>query len=58
MINKANEEVEKNVLSNEEFHTLMESRKSAEDRIRQLKNQAIKDIKNASVKLALGLWKN
>ena len=55
MINKANEEVEKNVLrSNEEFHTLMESRKkSAEDRIRQLKNQAIKDIKNASVKLAL-----
>ena len=55
MISKANEEAEKNVLrSNEEFHNLMESRKkSAEDRIRQLKNQAIKDIRNASVKLAL-----
>ena len=55
MIDKANEEAEKNVIkSNEEFHNLMENRKkNAEDRIRQLKNQAVKDIKNASVKLAL-----
>ena len=47
MIDKANEEVEKNVIkTNENFHNLMESRKkNAEERIRQLKNQAIKDIK-------------
>ena len=55
MIDKANEEAEKNVIkTNEDFHTLMENRKkSAEDRIRQIKNQAVKDIKNASVKIAL-----
>ncbi len=55
MINKANEEADKNVIrTNEEFHSLMENRKrNAEDRIRQLKNQALKDIKNASVKIAL-----
>ena len=55
MINKANEEAEKNVLRvNEEFHNLMENRKkNAEERIRQIKNQAEKDIKNASVKIAI-----
>ena len=55
MIDKANEEAEKNVIrSNNEFHNLMENRKkNAEERIRQLKNQAIKDIKNASVKIAI-----
>ena len=55
MIDKANEEAEKNVIKrNEDFHNLMESRKkSAEERIRQLKNQATKDIKNASVKIAI-----
>ncbi len=55
MINKANEEAEKNVIkTNEQFHNLMENRKkNAEERIRQLKNQAIKDIKNASVKIAI-----
>ncbi len=55
MINKANEEAEKNVIrTNEEFHNLMENRKkSAEERIKQLKNQAAKDIKNASVKIAI-----
>ena len=55
MINKANEEAEKNVIrTNEEFHSLMDSRKkSADERIRQLKNQALKDIKNASVKIAI-----
>ena len=55
MINKANEEAEKNVIrTNEEFHSLMDSRKkSADERIRQLKNQALKDIKNASVKIAV-----
>ena len=55
MINKANEEAEKNVIRvNKEFHNLMENRKKdAEERIRQLKNQAEKDIKNASVKIAI-----
>ena len=55
MIDKANEDPEKNIIrTNEEFHKLMENRKKgAEDRITQLKNQAIKDIKNASVKIAI-----
>ena len=55
MINKASEEAEKNVIRvNKEFHDLMENRKkNAEERIKQLKNQAEKDIKNASVKIAI-----
>ena len=55
MIDKANEDAEKNIIrTNEEFHKLMENRKKgAEDRITQLKNQADKDIKNASVKIAI-----
>ena len=55
MMNKANEEAEKNVIkTNEEFHNVMENRKkNVEERIRQLKSQAIKDIKNASVKIAI-----
>jgi len=55
MIVKANDEAEKNIIkTNQEFHNLMENRKkNAEERIRQLKNQALKDIKNTSVKIAL-----
>ena len=55
LINKANEEAEKNVIkTNEEFHKFMENRKkNAEERGRQLKNQVEKDIKNASVKIAI-----
>ncbi len=55
MIDKANEDAEKNVIkTNEEFHNLMENKKkNTEERIRQLKNQAEKDIKNASVKIAV-----
>ena len=55
MINKASEEAERNVIkTNQDFHSLMESRKkNAEERIKQLKNQALKDIKNASVKIAI-----
>ena len=54
MIDNANNMAEKNILKkNKEFHTLMDSRKkSAEERIRQMKDQAFKDIKNASVKIA------
>ena len=55
MLNNASEEAEKNVIrANKEFHILMENRKkSAEERIKQLKNQALKDIKNASIKIAI-----
>ena len=55
MINKANEDSEKNIIkTNEEFFNLMENRKrNTEERIKQMKNQAIKDIKNASVKIAM-----
>ena len=55
MINKASEEAERNVIkTNQDFHNLMDSRKkNAEERIKQLKNQALKDIKNASVKIAI-----
>ena len=55
LLDVATEEAEKNVLkTNEEFYTQMENRKkSAEDRIKQMKNQALKDIKNVSVKIAI-----
>ena len=55
MIAEANEESEKNIIKkNEEFHNIMENRKkSTEERIKQLKSQALKDIKNASVKIAI-----
>ena len=55
IISKANEEAEKNVIkTNQNFHSLMDNRKkNAEERIKQLKNQALKDIKNTSVKIAI-----
>ena len=55
MVNKANDEAEKNVIkTNKDFHNLMEARKrNAEERIKQLKNQALKDIKNTSVKISI-----
>ena len=55
MIERANEEAEKNAIRiSKDFKNLMENRKkNAEDRIKQLKNQAEKDIKNASVKIAI-----
>ncbi len=55
MISKAIEDAEKNIIkTNESFHNQMESRKrNAEERIKQLKNQALKDIKNTSVIIAV-----
>ena len=55
MINRANENAEKNIIrTNQDFHNQMENRKkNAEERIKQIKNQALKDIKNASVKIAI-----
>ena len=54
MIKAANDQAEKNIIkSNEVFHKLIEIRKkNTEEKIKQLKMQAIKDIKNASVKIA------
>ena len=55
MISKATEDAEKNIIkTNENFHNLMENKKrNAEERIKQLKNQALKDIKNTSVIIAI-----
>ena len=55
LLSKATEDAEKNVIkTNRDFHNLMETRKkNAEERIKQLKYQALKDIKNASVKIAI-----
>ena len=54
MIREANELAEKNIIkSNEIFHRQMEmKKKNTEEKIKQLKNQAIKDVKNASVNIA------
>tara|TARA_Y100000996_G_C22263547_1_gene536964 strand:- start:103 stop:600 length:498 start_codon:yes stop_codon:yes gene_type:complete len=53
MINRANEEVEKNIIkTNNDFHNLMEVRKKNTDmKIKQMKEQAIRDIKNASINI-------
>ena len=55
MTNKANDDMEKLILkTNSEFHKIMENRKKgAEQRIAQMKQQALRDIKEASVKIAL-----
>ncbi len=55
MIATATEEADKAVLkTNEEFHIQMENKKkNTEERIKQMKNQAIKDIKNDSVKVSI-----
>ena len=55
MIHTATDDADRNVLkTNEDFYTQMENRKkSTEDRIKQMKNQALKDIRNASVKISI-----
>jgi len=55
MFDLATDDADKNILkTNEEFHTQMENRKkNTEDRIKQMKNQALIDIKNASVKISI-----
>lgn len=55
MISKANGDAEKNTLkTNEDIHVMMEIRKkNTDERIKQMKEQAIKDIKNISVKIAI-----
>jgi len=60
MIDEANNTAEKMIIkTNNDFHKIMENRKkSSEDRIAQMKEQVIKDIKNASVKIALNSVEN
>jgi len=55
MFDTATDDADKNVLeTNAEFYIQMENRKkNTEDRIKQMKNQALKDIKNASVKISI-----
>ena len=55
LIRKAKDQSEKNIIkTNEEFHNIVESRKkSAEEKIRQMKAQAIKDVRNLSVEIAV-----
>ena len=54
MIKEANEQAEKNIIkSNKIFHKQVEIRKkNTEEKIKQLKNQAIKDVKNAAIYIA------
>ena len=55
LIKKSNEEVEQNILKvNNDFHKMMEIKKlNSELKIKQMKVQTIKEIKNASVKIAI-----
>ena len=55
MVDAATDNSDRNVLkANEELHVQIENRKkNTEDRIKQMKNQALKDIKNASVKISI-----
>ena len=55
MLDKAQEDAEKAVLKmNDELHAQIENRKiDIEDHIKQMKKQAFKDIKNASIKIAI-----
>tara|TARA_B100000965_G_C19444142_1_gene692242 strand:- start:79 stop:576 length:498 start_codon:yes stop_codon:yes gene_type:complete len=55
LISNAKNQAEKNIIkTNEDFHKVIESRKkSSEDKIKQMKIQAIKDIKNTSINIAI-----
>ena len=54
MIDSSTEAAEQHILKvNEDFHIQMENRKkNTEDRIKQMKNEALRDIKNASVEVS------
>ena len=55
LIRIAEKQAESNIIkTNEEFHKIVENRKkAAEEKIRQMKAQAIKDVKNSSVDIAI-----
>ena len=55
MLKDAEKQSEQNIIkTNEEFHIVIENRKiTAEDKIKQMKLQAIKDMKNLAVEIAV-----
>ena len=55
LVANAKKQAEKNIIkANEEFHIVIENRKkTAEEKIKQMKMQAIKDVKNSSVDIAI-----
>ncbi len=55
LIDDAKNQAEKDIIkTNEEFHKIIENRKkSAEQKVKQMKIQAIKDVKNSSVNIAI-----
>ena len=55
LITSAKNQAEKNIINtNEDFHKVIENRKkSAEEKIKQMKIRAIKDVKNSSVDIAI-----
>ena len=55
MLEDAEKQAEQNIIkTNKEFHEIIENRKkTAEDKIKQMKLQAIKDMKNLSVDIAV-----
>ena len=55
LIKNAETQSEKNILkTNSEFHKIIEIRKkNVEEKIEQMKNQAIRDIKNSSIEIAI-----
>ena len=55
LIKKAQNDSEKNLIkTNEEFHNIFENRKKmAEDKIKQMKTEAVKELKNSSVDIAI-----
>ncbi len=60
IISLANKEVEKNILEKtKNFHQLMEERKkSTEQKIEQMKDGALKDIKNVSIRVSIEAVEN
>jgi len=55
LLKNAQKQAEKDIIkTNEEFHRIVENRKkAAEEKIKQMKVQAIKDVKNLSVDIAI-----
>ena len=55
LIEDAKNEAEKDIIKkNEEFHNIVENRKKiAEEKIKQMKVQALKDVRNSSINIAV-----
>ena len=55
LVANAKKQAEKNIIkANEDYHKIIENRKkTAEEKIKQMKTQAIRDVKNSSIDVAL-----